>query len=69
MTIEPCPSCEQPPVIVEDTGTLKLSIGCRQVFLRRPPGTDECEGKYAMMDFSSSREHLIDIWNAYVEGK
>ena len=66
MTIEPCPSCKQPVVILEDTGTLRLSIGCRQVFIRRHPDEPECTGKPAMMEFHATRPELIGMWNDYV---
>lgn len=69
MSIEPCPSCKQPPVILEDSGTSRMSIGCRQVFLRRRPEDAECEAKPAMMEFSVDRERLIEIWNEFAKGQ
>lgn len=69
MQIEPCPSCKQPPVILEDMGTLRMSIGCRQVFLRRRPEDAECEVRPAMMEFCKTRPELIAIWNEFAKGQ
>lgn len=69
MTIEPCPSCEQPPVLLKDTGSKKASIACRQVFLRRHPGEAECDEKPALMEFPDTQAQLIKRWNQWVRSK
>lgn len=69
MPVEPCPSCKQPVVILEDTATLRVSIGCRQVFLRRRPDDIECQKKPAMMDFYDTRPELIKRWNEFAAQK
>jgi hypothetical protein len=46
-------------------GTLRISIGCRQVFLRRRPDEVECQVKPAIMEFYATRPEMIAKWNKY----
>lgn len=69
MIVEPCPSCNQPPVLLKDMGSKKVSIACRQVFLRRHPDDAECTDKPAMMEFSDTQAQLIKRWNQWVQSK
>lgn len=65
MSVEPCPSCKQPPVILENTKDGTFSIACPQVFLRRRPDDAECKTRPAMMEYHVTRDRLIEMWNAH----
>lgn len=69
MSIEPRPSCKQPPVLLKDMGSKKASIACRQVFLRRHPDETECVEKPALMEFPDTQAQLIKRWNQWVRSK
>lgn len=65
-TPEACPSCDKPPVILEDVASGAFSVGCRQAFFARFPDEAACVDHPTVVMGAKSRAEALASWNEWV---